>query len=85
MATPTLEQWRLVQDYLETDNWKSLLQCSLPIPILSPFFEPRHQFVRYDATIDRVSFHGCGDNIPFCRIHPPSPSDCIWFVPGQEV
>lgn len=81
MATPlTLEQFRFVRDYLETDNWKSLLNCSLPIPILSPFFEPRHQFVRYDAIINRVvyedreTFYGYGV--------PESPSDSRWMVPG---
>lgn len=81
MAMPlTLEQWRIVQECLETDNWKSLLRCSLPIPILSPFLEPRHQFVRYDATLDRVvyedadTFYGYGVSA--------SPSDSRWMVPG---
>lgn len=40
--------------------------------------EPGHQFVRYDAEIDRVVYEN--PNVFYCTRE--SPSDCLWMVPG---
>jgi len=78
MAMPlTPEQWRLLP---AEDDWASWL----PTPydagsdLLRRISEPRHQFVRYEAILDRVVY----ENPDVFYAIEDSPSSSRWMVPG---
>ena len=69
------------------ESWKSLLEHTMPLlqplTMLELTVGQRHQFVRYDATIDRVVYERADVFYDWKR--GASPSDSRWMVPGTFV
>lgn len=71
----------LMNRSMTTDEATQIIKAvplNLGRSFLNAAFEPRYQFVRYDAAMDRTVF--CRDDTFY--ISEESPSDCRWMVPG---
>lgn len=68
------------------ESWKSLLEHTLPLLQPLTMFEltvgQRHQFVRYDATLDRVVVER--PDVFYGFRAEEGPSDSRWMVPGTN-
>lgn len=81
MAMPlTLEQWRLLSAMDDLASWLST-PYEQSFSFLAAIAAPRHQFVRYDALIDRVEY----ENPNVFYVTRESPSDSRWMVPGTFI